>query len=89
MIYEVPYKTLIRAKPLRIMFDKVNEFTRDYYRTKYLVLFDLEKNNAIYDRFRYLVELKSGVTFVFPCNSGKTKIDSGHDFPLEKNVVFP
>ena len=56
MIYEVPYKTLIRAKPLRIMFDKVNEFIRNYHRTKYLVLFDLEKNNAIYDRFRYLVE---------------------------------
>ena len=47
---------------------------------EYLVLFGLEKY-AIYDRIRYLIELKSGITYVFSCNYAKTKIDSD-DLPL-------
>ena len=39
LIYDVSYKILIGAKPLHIMFDKVNGFIRDYDGTKYLVLF--------------------------------------------------
>ena len=34
--YHVAYKTLIGAKPLRIMFDKVDGFIRDYNGTKYI-----------------------------------------------------
>ena len=30
LIYDVSYKTFIGAKPLRIMFDKVNRFIRVY-----------------------------------------------------------
>ena len=56
---------MIGAKPLRIMFNKVNGFIRDYDETKYLVLYGLEKNDAIYDRIRYLTGLKSGITYVF------------------------
>ena len=41
------------------MFDKVDEFIRDYKRTKYLVLFDLEIYDGIHDRIIYLVGLKS------------------------------
>ena len=41
------------------MFDKVDEFIRDYNRTKYLVLFDLEIYDDIHDRIIYLVGLKS------------------------------
>ena len=40
LIYGVLYKTLIGAKPLHVMFNKVDRFIRDY--TKYLALFDLE-----------------------------------------------
>ena len=50
-------KLLIDAKPLHITFGKVNGFIRDYDGTKYLVLFNLEKYDAIYDRGRsYRVE---------------------------------
>ena len=51
-IYDISYKTVIGAKTLRIMFNKVNGFIRDYNTTNYLVLFGLEKNNAIFDRVR-------------------------------------
>ena len=39
------------------LFDKVNGFIRDFNGTKYLVLFRLEKCDAIYDRIRYLIGL--------------------------------
>ena len=53
--YDVLYKTLIGANFLRIMFDKVDALTRDYDETKYLVLFDPEKYDAIFDKIRYLI----------------------------------
>ena len=63
LIYGISCKTLIGSKPLRIMFDKVNGFIRDYDGTKYLVLFGLKKFNAIYDRNRYLIGLKIGIGY--------------------------
>ena len=64
LIYDVSYKNLIGAKPVRIMLDKVNGFIRDYDGTKCLVLFAPEKYDAIFDRIRYLIGLKSGVAYV-------------------------
>ena len=43
LVYQIPYKTLIVAKPLRIMFDKAVGFIRVYDGTRYLVLFGPEK----------------------------------------------
>ena len=43
LIRDASYRTLISAKPSRIIFDKVDEFIRDYDGTKYLVLFGFEK----------------------------------------------
>ena len=56
--------------------------------TKYLLLFDLEKYNAIYDRIRYLTWLKSSITYVFPHNYVKIKIDSDNDSPLEETLTL-
>ena len=36
-----------------------------YDKTKYLILFGLEKYDAIYDRIIYLISLKSGITCFF------------------------
>ena len=44
---------LIGAKPLRIRFDKIDGFTRFYDGTRYLMLLDHEKYDAIYNRIRY------------------------------------
>ena len=38
------------------MFDKVDGFFRDNDETKSLVLLGLEKNDAVYDRIRYLIK---------------------------------
>ena len=86
MIYDVSYKTLAGAKPLRLNFDNVDEFIRDNDGTKYLVLFGLEKCNAIYDRIRYLIGLKSDITYVLSHYCSKINIDSGDDLPLEETL---
>ena len=62
LLYGIPYKTLIGAKPLRIIFSKVDKFVRNYYLIKYLVLFGLKKYDAIYDTVRYLIGLKSSLS---------------------------
>ena len=79
------YKTLIGSKPLRITFDKVDEFIRDYNRTKYLFLTDPEKCINC-DKIRYLTRLKSVITYVGSHNYAKIKINSDDDLPLEKNI---
>ena len=75
LVYDISYKILIVGKPLRIRCDKVNGFIRVYDKTRYLALFNLEKYNVIYVRIRYLIGLKSSITYVFSYNFGKIKID--------------
>ena len=58
------------------------EFIRDYDGTKYLLLPDPEKYGDIFDRIRYLIGLKSTMTYVDSHNYGKIKIDSDDDLPL-------
>ena len=60
LIYDVLHKTLIFRKLLGI-----DGLIRNYDWTKYLVLFGFQKYNAIYDRIRYLIGLKSGITYVY------------------------
>ena len=43
LVFNISYKTFIGAKPLRIRFNKVDEFIRVYNGTRYLVLFGSEK----------------------------------------------
>ena len=54
-----------------------------YDGTRYLVLFGLEKYNAIYNSIRYLIRVRSGITVVFSHNNVKIKIDSYDLLPLE------
>ena len=64
LMYDVLYKTMIGAKPLDIMFDKVNGFIRDYDEVKYLVLFVLEKYDTFFDRIIYKNKTKKSVFFL-------------------------
>ena len=68
LVYKIPYKNLIDAKPLPIRFDKIDRFIRVYDGTRYLVLFRSEKYHFIYNRIRYLIEVKSGKTYVISHN---------------------
>ena len=83
MICDVLNKSLIGAKPLRIMFEKVYGFIRDCNGTKYSVLFASEKYDTIFDRIRYL-RIKKQYYIFFADNYAKVKIDSDDDLPLEK-----
>ena len=79
---------MIFSKPLHITCDRINGFIRVYDGTIYLVLFCPEKYDAIYYRSRYLIGLKSGITYVFSYSFGKNKIDSDDDLPLEKTLTW-
>ena len=50
--------------------------------TRYLVLFESEKNDLIDNRIRYLVRVKSGITYDISHNYAKIKLDSYNYFPL-------
>ena len=67
---------MIGAKPLRISFDEVDGFIRVYDGTRYLVLFGLEKYDAIYNMIRYTISQKIGITDIFSHNYARIKIDS-------------
>ena len=62
LIHDISCKTLIGSKPLRIRFDKIDGITRIYDRSRNLTLFGTKKNDTIYDKIRYLISIKSGIT---------------------------
>ena len=82
MVYDISYKTLMGAKPLHISFDKINGFIRVYDETRYLVLFGTEIYGGIFNRIRYLIEEKSGITYVISHYYAKIKVDSCDSLPL-------
>ena len=71
LVYNISYKSLIGAKPLRIMFDKIDRVISVYNRTRYLVLFGAEKFDIICNRIRYSIRVKSGITYVISHNYAK------------------
>ena len=85
LIYDNSYKNLISTKRLRISFDKEDGFIRVYDGTRYLPLFGAEKYDAIYNRIRYVISQKGGITYVFSHNYSKIKIDSYDFLPLKKH----
>ena len=48
-----------------------------------LALLSPEKFDTIVDRIRYLIRLKSGISYVFSHNFAKIKIDSDDDLPSD------
>ena len=73
-LYGVLYKILIGAKPLRFTFNKVHGFIRDYDGPKNSALFVPEKLDAIFRRVRYLIIIKSGITYNVCYNCAKNQI---------------
>ena len=55
---------------------------------RYLVLICVEKYDAIYNRIRYFISQKSGVTYVFPHKNAEIEIDFCYSLPLEKTLTF-
>ena len=82
MIYDISYKTLIGSKPLDIRFNKIDRLIGIYDGTRYLTLFCSEKYDAIYDRIRCLISLRSGITYIFSYYFAKIKGESYDCVPI-------
>ena len=88
LIYHISYETLIGSKSLRIRFDKIDGLSRTYDETRYLTLFRSEKCDAVYDRIRYFISIKNGITYIFSHNFAKIKVDSHDSLPIEKILTL-
>ena len=64
LVYNISYKHLIDSKLLLIRFDKIDRFIRVYNETRYLVLFGSGKYDSIYSRIKYLIGVKSVITYM-------------------------
>ena len=76
LVHNISYKSSIDSKPLPIRFDKIDGFVRVYDGTRYLVLFGSEKYDYIYNKIRYLVSLKSGITDIISHDHEKINFNS-------------
>ena len=76
---------MIGPTPLLIRFDKIDGFIRIYDGTRYLRLFDSEKCDVISSRIRYLINLKSSITYVFSHYHAKSKVHSYDSLPLKRD----
>ena len=76
------------AKLLRIRFDKIDGFIGVYDGTRYLVLFGSEKYDSIYNRIKYLISVKCGITYIISHYYAKVKVDLYDFLALEKTVAF-
>ena len=88
LVYNISYKSLIDSKPLCIRFNKIDGFIRVYGGTRYLVLFGSEKYFSIYNRIRYLINVKSEITYIIFHNYATVKVDLYDFLPLEKRITF-
>ena len=64
LIY-ISYKSLIQAKALHIRFDKVDRFIRIFDGNRFSKLPGYDKDDAIYNRIRYFLEVKSSIRYGF------------------------
>ena len=60
----------------------------DLLKSIYLVLFASERYNAIYNRIKYLISEKSGITDSINHNFARIRIDSFNYLPIEKIWTF-
>ena len=61
---------------------EIDGFIRTYEDTTYSVLFRNGKYDSIYNRIRYLIRVKTGITYVISSNYAKIKVDSCNFLPL-------
>ena len=75
-------------KSLYIRRNKVDGIIRVYDGTRYLVLSDSEKYDAIYNRIRYLISGKSDIEYVISHNYARNKVASYNYSSLENTLTL-
>ena len=68
---------------MRIRLDEID--LKIYDGIRYLVLFSSERYNKVYNKIRYLISKKSGITDTISHNFA---IDSYNSLPIEKTITF-
>ena len=86
LTFDISYKTLIGLKPLQIRFDKIDGIIRISDETRHLTLFGTKKYDTTYNRIRYLISLKSSITYILSHYFAKIKVDSYDSLPIEKTL---
>ena len=76
LIYNISCKNFMGSKPLRIWFETIDGFIKIYDGIRYLVLFDPKSYDAIYNRIKYLISKKSGITDIINHDFTRIRIDS-------------
>ena len=71
-----------------ITFDKIVGIVRSYDRSGYLTLFGTKKYDTIYDKTRYLISIKYGITYTISYYFAKIKVDSYDTLPIEKTLTL-
>ena len=90
MVYGISYETSVGPKSLRSRFDKIDGLIRVRgSEFKHLVLLDNGLFNKIFDKIKYLISEKSGITdSIINHNFGEIRIDSYNYLPIEKILIF-
>ena len=68
--------------------DEIDRFIRIYTGTRYLTLFGSEKYNTIYDRIRYLISLKTSISYIFSHYFVKFKVGDYESLLIEKTLTL-
>ena len=84
LIYNISHKNFMSSIPLRFRFDEIDRFIKIYDGLKYLELF----GSRFYDRIKYFISKKSGITDSIKYNFAKIRIDSYNSLPIEKILTF-
>ena len=79
-VYDISYKTLTGSKPLCVMFDKIDGFRGGEFR--HIVLFNHGLLDKTFDKIKYTMGEKSGITDSINHNFGKIRIDSYNYLPI-------
>ena len=88
-VYDISYKTSTSSKPLRIRLDEIDGFIMILDgKTTHLVLFDYGLFDKIYDKIKYLISEKRGITDGINDNFGTIKIDSYNSLPIQNISTF-
>ena len=73
---------------MRIKLNEIDAFIRIYDGTRNLTLFGSENYDAIYNRIRCLISLKSSITYTFSHYFAKIKVDSYDSSRIEKRFIL-
>ena len=88
LVYKVSYETLMGARTLCISFIKQADSLELMMKLDIQYYLELKKYNFIYNKMRYLIGVKSAITYVCYHNYAKIKVDSFDILPLENTIDF-